>query len=371
MKPQKIYFRKDESLILGGIAVLMMVWDHLFAFPDWYLPGVGWSTFFPSYVNSEISRFSSFGGICVEIFAFMSGYSLYVTTSYNSPKKRLKRLVKFMLAYWLVFLFFILIGFLNGDILPTSRQLLFNLAGVFDGDKHVWVPFAWYVTFYIEFIIVSPILLRLFRSDKLKTDLLAYCGLIIGIYALMLLRFEIHVQYITYSLYPMLMVGAAMLCAKYDVIGRVHSKFLGKCNSGVIWLAIALIVLLTVNLRNLNELGRISLYFLRPLERVILALGLILCSIELINRLKSRVLKRFFGFFGTISLYLWFLHGIFFMGKKFMQQELYMFKEPILIYLICIFCLAPVSYLLFKLFNFLFTLLMSFSQRLSLTGKFQ
>ena len=79
-----------------------------------------------------------------------------------------------------------------------------------------------------------------------------------------------------------------------------------------------------------------------------IALILVVCCLELISKLSNVLVRQVLSLFGTLSMFLWFLHGIFFTGKHFMQVELYAIKEPLLIYLICLIVVTPIAYLFHK-----------------------
>lgn len=49
---------------------------------------------------------------------------------------------------------------------------------------------------------------------------------------------------------------------------------------------------------------------------------------------------------GVLSMFIWFLHGIFFTGGHFLQPFIYSVKEPILIYLLCMAIVVPAAYVL-------------------------
>lgn len=76
-----------------------------------------------------------------------------------------------------------------------------------------------------------------------------------------------------------------------------------------------------------------------------IAFVLIVCCLELLDRTKNKLLRRLLMLLGALSMSLWFLHGIFFTGKNFMQAELYAVKEPVLIFLLCLVVLTLVAYL--------------------------
>lgn len=64
--------------MLSAVAVLLMVWHHLFNFASWLLPDIGWQ-YWMGYVGRGVSEnIAAYGDICVQIFAFMSGYALWL-----------------------------------------------------------------------------------------------------------------------------------------------------------------------------------------------------------------------------------------------------------------------------------------------------
>ena len=106
---------KQDSLAMKGIAICAMLWHHLF------------------YTHSEYGRFVQelgyLGKVCVAMFLFVSGYGLYksfnklnfselnfVSGGVKTIKFICKRLTKFYLNYWVVFLIFVPIGVFVFDI---------------------------------------------------------------------------------------------------------------------------------------------------------------------------------------------------------------------------------------------------------------
>jgi peptidoglycan/LPS O-acetylase OafA/YrhL len=111
-------------------------------------------------------------------------------------------------------------------------------------------------------------------------------------------------------------------------------------------IAVALIIICQFELEKLNPLGGINWDFFKKSFFSIEAALIILFSVELFHRIRSRRFKNFFLLFGGLSMYLWFLHGIFFTGKNFLQPFIYSPKEPILILLLCLAVTLPVAWLL-------------------------
>lgn len=90
-----------------------------------------------------------------------------------------------------------------------------NLVGLNTGPGMTFVniPFAWYVAYYVSFIILSPILLKLF-SRSLAFDLALY--ILLGI----------TLQFIRCDFLSPLMIGIeGILFAKYSIFQRIAGKF--------------------------------------------------------------------------------------------------------------------------------------------------
>lgn len=361
----KTLFGKEESVMLAGIAILLMIWDHLFNYPSWYSPGVGWHSILGAPGDLVTETLAKFGGICIQIFALISGYALFITTSYDSSKKRRNKLVKFLGAYWLVFALFLIVGVFNGETMPTTTELLYNMIGVNTYTDHIWVPFCWYVSFYIEFIVLCPLLLWAFRKGGWKSDCLVCAILLLAVFLILKFRYESPVYTFLSSIYPILSVAAGILCAKYHFFESLHKKILGRCNSLIIWLIMIGVIVIRAEIDKINQLGGLlNVDFLSPVEKVLLAVAFVACCLELIYRVKGKVVKNTLMMLGSLSLYLWFLHGIFFVGHNFMQQELYWFRDPALIFCVCIFCLLPVAYVIDKFYNYLFLKLSKVSRQI-------
>ena len=110
--------------------------------------------------------------------------------------------------------------------------------------------------------------------------------------------------------------------------------------------AFASILIIRYEIPKLNPLGGNNWQFFVDILLSFIAASLILFSVELFHRIRSRRFKNAFLLLGGLSMYLWFLHGIFFTGKNFLQPFIYSPKEPILILMLCLGVTLPVAWLL-------------------------
>jgi hypothetical protein len=153
--------------MLQAVAVMLMVWHHLFGFPERI--GVPYvqvlDTLFLGKLPVEL-YLAYFGRICVAVFAFSSGYGLRRKTMsflhtriLDNYKIALRQLLKFFSRYWVVFFVFIPMGFLLKvypvDLLKFAKGALGNGTG-YNGE---W----WYVATYAQVLLVFPVVTWLFN----------------------------------------------------------------------------------------------------------------------------------------------------------------------------------------------------------------
>lgn len=163
---------KHDSTALKGVAILMMLFHHLFRGP-WLYDGYKVTFFLPpdeSFWNS-IGQYCK---ICVSIFAFITGYGLYKSFSKQSDNKKsisrwtLLRIVKTMGNFWFIYiLIFITTMCIDRFPLHTYVQdgqltaALFYMLNDFLGLSNLFgTPTLcsewWYMTAAIFFIVVVP-----------------------------------------------------------------------------------------------------------------------------------------------------------------------------------------------------------------------
>ena len=80
-------FTKNHTEILKGVAILLMLFHHLFAFPEWYVEGVSYIGI-PLRANTLEYVIGQFGHICVAVFAFLTGYGMFFSYKSGSIIKK-------------------------------------------------------------------------------------------------------------------------------------------------------------------------------------------------------------------------------------------------------------------------------------------
>ena len=170
---------KKEASILQGIAVLLMVFHHLFDFPDRI--HVDFVKVF-QFIKLEIFL-SSFGRICVAMFAFLSGIGLYKKFSAKYEDKKVPlfqcyggmvaQLFNFLKRYWIVFAIFISYGYIANIYTFAWSPFLKNLFGLAYTYNGEW----WYVGQHFDLLCMFPIL---FGLESLFSKLIKKHGSILS-----------------------------------------------------------------------------------------------------------------------------------------------------------------------------------------------
>ena len=165
-------FSREDTKLMKGVAILLMLMHHLWAFPERIAGGELWHVL-NICGESSLTYFGSFGKICVSFFFFLGGYGVYLTTC--SKKYDLIAKIKGLyLAYWKVFVLFIPLAFLLCANQPTycdeaeictryaefSNQECFNnFLGFSTSYNSEW----WFLHSYLCVLILYPLIDRIVR----------------------------------------------------------------------------------------------------------------------------------------------------------------------------------------------------------------
>lgn len=177
-------------------------------------------------------------------------------------------------------------------------------------ESHINVVFAWYVTFYLFWLAYAPLTIKLATLRKNVIEDLAIiiiAGLIIS--------------YVTYAfgsigfldMFNSGLVG--VFFAKYNVFNWFNSHL--KINFAIFLLLLAPLIILQTEAWMAN-------IFMFSMFDGILAGIFIWMLLNIIHRCRSPKLASFLGFVGIYSTGIWYLHGIFFTGRRILQPIIYL-----------------------------------------------
>ena len=199
--------KKDSSLIYG-IAILMMIYHHLFSNPQ----RLGSTEYF-SILNTLFGgiteqRLAWLFRLCIPFYAFISGYGICTIISktqitercslkniYNNYLLVFKQILKLFKKYWLVFAIFIPLGILFFQkSLIGPKTFIRNLLGLANDYNAEW----WYIKQYMMMLLLFPIfdfilcnlvsfinkyIIKKYKYGKLFTLVLVFfCGISLAIF---------------------------------------------------------------------------------------------------------------------------------------------------------------------------------------------
>lgn len=170
------YFTREDTKVLKGLAIILMLLFHLWAFPD-RIVGEGVKTFL--LPPSLIVYIGKMGHICVPMFLFLGGYGTYKI--YEGGNFSItKRLLKVYFSYWKIFCIFVPIGYIfcsNQPIYCSDynictrflefdfKRLLLNLLGLFKNTQ-AFNSEWWFLFLYAMYILTFPIVIKIIHLNN-------------------------------------------------------------------------------------------------------------------------------------------------------------------------------------------------------------
>ncbi len=347
---------KEQSKTLKGVAILFMVFHHLFLLSS-IAPYEGLTYISPRFM----AMLAYFCKTCVGIFAFLTGYSLYksysrISASLSSPlsfiKHALNYAVRHILSlygmYWFSFIIMAPIEYVTNtnshslaSIMDIFRNLLainhmfpgsWNAAATYDGS-------VWYLPFYMTMLFVFPVIHLFFdmlasrnKTGHLKA-IIANAGLsitILFIFITIILPSHDLASY-AYAAKQLIMPSFAMVMlmgyviSRYGIYENINRILPGHSSLRFILALLALVLIFIVrSILSGDNPAYATLDFI--LVPVLILVLLTLTSFKYINLTLS--------FLGTYSTFMWFSHLHF--VALFKPAILSFIHIPIIYYLIIV-----------------------------------
>ena len=169
-------FTREDTRIVKGIAIILMLMHHLFAFPNRYPSDFSFAPTFSIYGTDFIVFLGQFGKICVALYMFLGGYGLFC--QYRTGKKLHENIFKLYTNYWKIFFIFIPIGFLLFSNQPSdycAESIICNVFSKFDLNEFISNLIGWKSTYnrewwffknYLCTIFLGYIFIQMTKSHK-------------------------------------------------------------------------------------------------------------------------------------------------------------------------------------------------------------
>lgn len=339
-------FTKDDTKVVKAIAVMLMLYHHLFGFPERIYNN--YINLIPTINNHNISfLIASFGKICVTIFIFLAGYSSYISMKNNKEesvvKKRVYNLYK---IFWKVFLVIVPIGIIFGRIRFNILDILLNFFGLKTSIVTEW----WFFTPYIILIIFSPLIIKLMNKLNFVSNLIltilanVICLEIIPLIqlnswtSLLSGNFIFYNIHLTTSLLSSFMMG--ILFAKYDILSYFKNKY---CNNYMYVIISFGILGIIFYLR--GRLGYLYDYIYTPIFIVCITI-IFNTKNRLIEKIRKILIK-----IGNESTIIWLTHS--FYCYILCQRIIFMPKIDVLIFIWLLLISYTTSLIIKYIFNIL------------------
>ena len=330
------YISKDDSNAIKGIAILLMLFYHLF---NRVTDGV-----VDVWVGGQpLTKFLSGGAYPVPFFLMMSGYGLY----YTKEKGRLnlgstcKRSLKLYIHYWLVLLIFAGIGcFVAPEFYPgDAAKVIENVTA-----WHCTYNYeTWFLLPYVVLSLLAPLIFRTMDKIPIKWSLLM--ALVISYGAQFVVSRYVATGALTQSVLVFVIVVAGLL---FDfVIGAAMAKYTfahqrenGGENQHPISLSLGILLL-------------VVLFLLRCVIRLPWdTIYTFLLVFIFLNMKRIGWVEGILRALGKKSMVMWMVHTYF--SIYLFHDFIYSFKYPILIYFVLIIISYCVSLLLGMFVSFIY-----------------
>ncbi len=300
---------KEGSKALQGLAILMMLYHHLFSTPE--ALGIDYVSLLNfNGINVEL-HMAWFFKICVGIYAFVSGYGML--RAFESKRTRadsfthsllydlktvLYKLFSFYKVFWAVFIIFVPIGFVFFNKSFELKEFILNFFGLSNSYNGAW----WYILQYLKMMLLLPFIDVAFKKYENKKDKTVRI-----LYILIALAAALSLYLINKDLFYEILSffqPAFLLCfiAGYIISRFKIYEFMGRILNPTVlnilaFLAFFAVIVVRVKLAKDASSAGLDFIFVP------------LFSYGFLSMISfSRPIERFFEFFGTYSTIMWLVH---------------------------------------------------------------
>lgn len=302
----KTGLKKEDSLALKGIGILLMIFHHCYRTAERF---EGYEIEFYPFQQGQIVQLALYAKICVSIFVFISGYGLMAgylkenqRTSGNISRWVGRHLISTVSGYWFVAVLSYIVLYVRYRDMSLTRigQIFLDCAGLSSLVETKSLNGSWwYIGTAITFIIFFPLL---------AYGLDAFGG--IACIAIVFLLPRISGVGFQGGRNPnsfLMIFIVGMICFRYDLFGKYDNLKLAankKINYFLKFFLLFILVFLGV-----WSYGKVELKTLWEYHYAVIPIVLILFCVKYLFR--ATWLKRILQFLGKNSLNIWLTHTFF------------------------------------------------------------
>lgn len=295
MTIRQITFDKNMTAIIKGVAIIFMIMLHVFGGEGWYES----QYVIPLNNNFSLLRFMGALQICVGIYVFMVGFG-YAHSKYKNFNYSLTHIRKLLGVYWPVLFIFALPAGLS-SLHNSGILLLYNMVGI--EETLSWV--SWFVYLYIWAMIVMPFIGRLIDRRPYLWGAISAISMFGLMGCLKFVAPEFYNNPLLKTLFSCLGWTPTIIVGYVAGKKKLFYKIRVRHEKIAIPVSIATI-LITLYLKS-RFLGLFILNF-----DVIYAPLVISCILVIFTIVRAKWIIKIFTELGDKSVYMWFIHGLFF-----------------------------------------------------------
>lgn len=334
---KEFLFDKRQTNIAKGIAILLLLWHHLFFNnPEAYDL---FSSFFIIKGIPIESLISTIFKVCVAVFLFLSGYGLYI--SYNSFTKKVinsknkynikydfifikNHLLKLMSNYWIIYIIFVGMGFfLNRNPIEIYNHHfvyflidLLGLANIFQTPtmNTTW----WFMSLIIVLYIIYPLIHKIINWSP-------ECLLLVSFF-ITIFYFLPDITCIRIYFFPFVF---GMYLSKSKLLNKLAHQL-----DNIIKIIIVCVFSLLITL-----FMKITIFFRSSEIDGFLSLSIIFISFFIISRIP--IISKLLEILGQHSGAMFMFHTFIF--TYYFKDFFYSFDNPLLIFLVTVIICLMIS----------------------------
>lgn len=347
-KENKVSFSKNDSVAIKGIAICMLLCLHCFG-ATWRFEG--YEVDFGPLGQDVFMALSGYCRICVSIFAFISGYGLYLSAKAkcedgkSTNKWIVDRIFKTFSGYWFLYIAAVLV-LLTGWSDYVVKQYFSH--GIPDGVLYAFIDFMgwdkifgtpslngswWYMGAILVYILMMPLVAKWVK----KFGFVSLIGLVVAVPRI-LTKHDFLGKGSIYSFMLIVLLGAFFaekdLFTKFDRFQITKKKWLSQVLTFVILAACVA--------------ANVVMWVAVPMEEVweyhlgLVPISVILFCYRYIINIPG--LNKVLVFLGKHSMNIFLFHTL--LRAVIMKDFIYGFKYPILIIAVLLLISLVISILL-------------------------
>lgn len=308
---------KTRTQMLHSVAILMMIYHHIFLNGNMWFVNEPKSLLFifnpfnMGLADNAQQTFAWFCRICVSIFAFTSGYGMYIQYENRVGdsidfkqmyKYAFKRILNFFKKYALMFVIFIGLELFTHAIEFDQYEISEYVLSFF-GFSYTLNFTWWYVSQYYFMVFLSPLIYWLLNKFKFKHYLCAVGIFVIGLIISIIIGSPYaYLKFFSKNIQTQLMMFLVifiegMFVARFNLIDIIGNK-LNALTS--------ILVLIAVYIARINLVRAPS----DSLFDLVLIYPFVLGLTKLFSYINKH--EHLFTFLGKYSTYMWFVHAYFY-----------------------------------------------------------